>query len=91
MDEKLRHIFKYYCSFGDRLNETYLTNPKFFKFIKDAHIIGDNFRPADVDIVFNQVVRIKLQPEHAGRVSVMPGSRCVRRHPVRAPLPWRHP
>jgi len=71
MGEKLKHIFKYYCSFGDRLNETFLTNPKFFKFIKDAGIIGDNFRPADVDIVFNQVVRLK----QGGRGSVMPGSR----------------
>jgi len=79
MAEKLRHIFKYYCSFGDRLNVTFLTNPKFFKFVKDARIVGASFRPADVDIVFNQVVRNKVGAQQTGRGSVMPGSRYAER------------
>lgn len=54
MDEKLQHIFKYYCSYGDRMNTTSMTNPKFFKFIRDAHILDTRVCPPDVDIVFNR-------------------------------------
>lgn len=56
LDEKLRHIFEYYCSFGDRGNVLFLSSSKFFKFVREAEVLRDGkLTAADVDIVFNKI------------------------------------
>ena len=57
---KLREIFEYYASFGDRLNKKLLYNGKFFKILVDANLsltghVDSLENRKSSDIVFSQV------------------------------------
>jgi hypothetical protein len=55
-DEKLRHIFQYFCSYGDRANSTHMSSSKFYKFLKACKVLDNTFTHQQVDIVYKRAV-----------------------------------
>jgi len=50
---KIRIVFKYYASYGDRLNMSYIQGSKVIKMMKDSSVIQKgNISKKDVDILF---------------------------------------
>lgn len=63
MDEarnKIRIVFKYYASFGDRLNLSYIQASKVVKLMKDSSVIQRrSVTKKDVDILFLKLNKSK--------------------------------
>jgi hypothetical protein len=57
---KIRIVFKYYASFGDRLNMSYIQASKVVKMMKDSSVIHKgNVTKKDVDILFVKINKSK--------------------------------
>lgn len=63
MDEarnKIRVVFKYYASFGDRLNLSYVQASKVVKMMKDSSVIQKgSVTKKDIDILFVKINKSK--------------------------------
>jgi len=49
---KLKYLFNYYASFGDRMNTTNLKSNKFYKLVNDANILDERVTRKRIDLVF---------------------------------------
>eukprot|EP01043_Picozoa_sp_COSAG02_P036468 COSAG02_NODE_2672_length_8274_cov_3.014537_2_plen_1543_part_00 len=75
-DGLLREIFVAYCSFGDAMNMTELSLPKFIKLLQDCGVIDNrSVRRADVDIAFTSV--LKGKGKHITSATFAEGLRLV--------------
>jgi hypothetical protein len=50
--DKLKRIFEYYASFGDKLNLTYLKSHGFQKFVVESGLIDQSFTKTRLELIF---------------------------------------
>eukprot|EP00698_Gefionella_okellyi_P013291 TRINITY_DN362_c0_g1_i1.p1 TRINITY_DN362_c0_g1~~TRINITY_DN362_c0_g1_i1.p1 ORF type:complete len:2269 (+),score=447.63 TRINITY_DN362_c0_g1_i1:50-6856(+) len=64
LEEELRKIFVYYCTFGEPLNLQYLSAHKFATFVRECKMHeGSSLKPGDVHVIFWTLTRNIATPE----------------------------